>query len=142
MNNSFVCLDANLVVSMLLDETDDSANRLWERWESEYRQPVAPVLLRYEVINAIHRYYRAKLLDLPAVQAAATALIALPIQWSSEMALHQRALILARRFALPAAYDAHYLALAEYLDVEFWTADQRLANSVRPALSWVHLLGE
>jgi alpha-galactosidase len=49
-----------------------------------------------------------------------------------------RVFALAQRLALPAAHDAHYLALAERLGAEFWTADQRLVRAVQPQLSWVH----
>ena len=48
---------------------------------------------------------------------------------------------LATRFNRPAAYDAHYLALAEMMNCEFWTADRRLFNVVRDELPWVHRLG-
>lgn len=47
----------------------------------------------------------------------------------------------ASRFAQPAAYDAHYLALAEREGCEYWTADQRLWNTVKAALPWVRWLG-
>jgi predicted nucleic acid-binding protein len=33
------------------------------------------------------------------------------------------------------------MALTERLGVEFWTADKRLVNAVRPAQAWVHLVG-
>jgi len=36
--------------------------------------------------------------------------------------LHKHALKLAQRFSLPATYDAHYLALADQLGAELWTA--------------------
>jgi predicted nucleic acid-binding protein len=42
---------------------------------------------------------------------------------------------------LPAAYDAHYLALARSLDVEFWTADARLARQVGERGPRVMVLG-
>ncbi len=38
-------------------------------------------------------------------------------------------------------YDAHYLALAARLGAEFWTADQRLVNTVQSALPWVRFVG-
>ena len=51
-----------------------------------------------------------------------------------------RALDLAERFSLPAAYDAHYLALADWLGGEFWTADRRLARAVHDELPWVRVV--
>ena len=58
----------------------------------------------------------------------------------SDGELHERAIHLAERYSLNAAYDAHYLALADRLGAEFWTADRRLANSVRHELEWVRLV--
>ena len=49
---------------------------------------------------------------------------------------------LAHRFGLHAAYDAHYLALAEHEKCEYWTADSRLCNAVKAKLPWVHQLSE
>jgi predicted nucleic acid-binding protein len=37
-----------------------------------------------------------------------------------------------------AAYDSFYLALAETLRSELWTADKRLVNAA--GVSWVHLM--
>jgi predicted nucleic acid-binding protein len=54
--------------------------------------------------------------------------------------LHERALSLAQRFALPAAYDAHYMALAEHLDGELWTSDRRLIQAVGAEMPQVHLV--
>ncbi|HAG99010.1 MAG TPA: PIN domain nuclease, partial [Ktedonobacter sp.] len=48
----------------------------------------------------------------------------------------------AHRFHLPATYDAHYLALAQREQCEFWTADARLWNTVKNELNWVRLLGD
>lgn len=56
--------------------------------------------------------------------------------------LHHRAWERAYRFKQPAAYDAHYLALAEMLGCEFWTADRRLHNAVKDELPWVKWLGD
>ena len=55
--------------------------------------------------------------------------------------LHFRALELMERFRKPAAYDAHYLALAEWLHCECWTADERLWNTVKSEFAWVRWVG-
>ncbi len=48
---------------------------------------------------------------------------------------------LAHQYGLPAAYDAHYLALAEREGCEYWTTDERLWNAVKAQLPWVRWLG-
>lgn len=56
--------------------------------------------------------------------------------------LHRRAIELAGRFRQRAVYDAHYLALAEDLDCELWTADRRFYEAVYGRSPFVRLLGE
>ena len=46
--------------------------------------------------------------------------------------LHRRAMELAAQLRQDAAYDAYYLALAELLDCELWTADQRFYRAATP----------
>ncbi len=53
-----------------------------------------------------------------------------------------RAIELAEQYSLPATYDAHYLALAERNQCEYWTADTRLWNAIAGKLNWVYLLGD
>ncbi len=55
--------------------------------------------------------------------------------------LHRQALNLAKSLRLPASYDAHYLAPAQRLEVEFWTGDRGLVNSVQAVLPWANLVG-
>ena len=53
-----------------------------------------------------------------------------------------RAMEISHRFGLHAAYDAHYLALAEHEKCEYWTADTRLWNTVADKLPWVRRLSD
>lgn len=143
MNNfSPICPDANLAVRQLVDEGDTPIHRLFAQWRSEGRELAAPTLFRYEVTNALHRLARADVMTDTKARELLKLAIDLPIRLYGDDDLHARALGIASRYSLPAAYDAHYLALAERLSAEFWTADRRLANAVRSHLPWVHLVGE
>jgi predicted nucleic acid-binding protein len=140
MRSSWICVDANLVVRLVADPIAERVQQLWEQWDTEGRERVAPMLLRYEVTNALYRYQQRGLLSASLVRRALAVALSLPLRVQDETELHERAMDLARRFSLPAAYDAHYLALAEQLGAEFWTADHRLARAVQPVLPWVHLV--
>lgn len=57
--------------------------------------------------------------------------------------LNRQALQWAERLAQSKAYDAQYLALAEHLQAEFWTADEHMVNSVKQSgITWAHKIGE
>lgn len=66
----------------------------------------------------------------------------------TEMKIHvsldliNRGYELAEELRLPRAYDTQYIALAEYLNCELWTGDERLFNGVRAAFSNIRWLGE
>jgi predicted nucleic acid-binding protein len=140
MPKSWICVDANLITRLVIAPDDQPVQQLWRQWQLDRRQLAAPTLLRYEVINALYRYQKQGLLSEDIIRIALKAALTLPIQLHGETDLHRRAIVLAERFALPAAYDAYYLAVAEQLDAELWTADQCLARAVEAALSWVRLV--
>jgi len=139
--SNWVCLDASLVVQFILNAGRESPLlSLWEAWHQPGRVLVAPTLLYYEVSNALHRYVLHG--DLSPEQATEAMEVALEIDLSlyGDADLHRRAMGIALQFALPAAYNAHYLALAERLGAELWTADQRLHQAVKDTLTWVHVV--
>lgn len=53
-----------------------------------------------------------------------------------------RALEIAAQFNLKWIYDAFYVALADIVGCEMWTADATLYRTVHPAFSKIHLLSE
>ena len=94
----------------------------------------------YEICNA---FYRAALAGQITKEEADNLLenaLNLGIIFYGDAQLHNQAIKIASEYNLPAAYDAHYLALAGRLGIELWTADQRLFNSVNSSLSWVKFL--
>ena len=142
MPNSPICLDASFVVRFLVsEETAAITDALWVEWHHAGRRLVAPTLLYYEVSNALHRYERAGILSPEEVIDLLDIALSLDITLYGDADLHRQALILAEGLGLPAAYDAHYLALAERLNADFWTADRRLASATAH-MPWVRVLGE
>lgn len=139
MPNSLICIDASLVVRLVVDSEDDRLPMLWQRWIESGQQLAAPALLFYEVANALYQYQKQRYFSPELVEQAFLAALSLPVRLYSELSLHMRAIKLAQRFSLPATYDAHYLALAEHLGAEFWSADRRLARKVQSQLDWVRL---
>ena len=138
-NSSTLCVDASLVVRFALRQ-DAIVEQLWNSWSSQKFRLVAPTLLFYEVTNGLYRQQKAGLLSPAFVRAALDVALAFPVELVGDAALHQRARELAARYNLSAAYDAHYLALADRLDIELWTADARLVNTLQPfELDWVKL---
>jgi predicted nucleic acid-binding protein len=96
----------------------------------------APVLLAYEVTNAIHSAARRMHLSQRVADSALANLLAY------EVSLHApdpvRALAVARRLGV-SAYDAAYVALAEVLNTQLWTADGRMyrATSGSRIVRWI-----
>ena len=137
----WVCVDASVVVPLVTRGPEGSpCAAAWRRWHTSGQKPVAPSLLMYEVANALHRYVRSGMLLADEARDALEAVLGLGIELRGDAELHRRALALAGELGLPATSDAHYLALAERLDAEFWTADRRLCQAVGASLPWVRVL--
>ncbi len=112
------CPDASLLVRFLLfGEPGSAIANLWEGWLKAGVSMIAPTLIFYEVNNVLHQYVRHGKLNSHEAETPFQLGLSLNIVTMMDASLHQRALQLARIFQLPATYDAHYLALAERLDV-------------------------
>ncbi len=72
MSNSWICVDASLVIRLVADPADEAGRRLWEGWDADGRPVTAPTLLYYEVTNGLFQYQKLGLLT-PGRSAAGTA---------------------------------------------------------------------
>jgi predicted nucleic acid-binding protein len=140
--NSTACVDASIVIKLVVEEPgSDLADALWAQWIQQDVQIVAPALLRYEITAVLgKKVYRGQLSKEIANMALTAALDLKGIEYIDSPVLHLRALELASQFGLPTAYDAHYLALAEQQNCEFWTADVRLTQRISQALPYLRQL--
>ncbi|MDJ0736896.1 MAG: type II toxin-antitoxin system VapC family toxin [Nostocaceae cyanobacterium] len=141
MTGQFICVDANFVVKLINNPSETSPYLiLWNNWEQNQTQIIAPTLLRYEVTNVFHRMQLAKQLLHTEAQESLYNALNLSIQFYGDLQLHQQAWEIAQQFNFSATYDAHYLALAQRYQADFYTGDKRLFNAVCSTLSWIHLV--
>ena len=141
MTKKIICIDASFIIRLAISGTSvPSFSNLWTQWELQGYSKIAPTLFYYEVTNAFHRYVISGLLTSEEATEALEYILNLEILLHGNPSLHRRALSLAQNLTLPAAYDAHYLALAEQLSADFYTTDSRLFNTVKTYFSWVYLV--
>ena len=141
--NGSVVVDASLAVKWLVEEDDsDIAHAALQVWVAQDITRIAPQLMPFEVANVLHR--RVLRGDLNAGDSL--RMMALLLESSLELhqppEIHVRALQLASQLKQNAAYDAHYLALAESLGCELWTAHERFYRAASPSIDNVRWLGE
>ncbi len=140
---SAVCADAGLARKLVFREPDsDRARALWDEWRMSHTTVVVPSLWRYEVTSVIRNRVQRELYPPDQEEEAFATVHLLPVEVVQPVGLHRRAWELARHFNRPAAYDAHYLAVAEMVGCPFWTADRRLYNAVHDELAWVCWLAD
>lgn len=143
MPGSPICVDASFVVALVTPEAlSAKAVELWEEWATKGARIIAPSLLRYEVTSAIRRKVARGFMEPEDARGSLREALSLGIEFHDSAELSLRAFELCSRFNWAAAYDAHYLALAEETGAEFWTADQRLVRTVGKLFSFVHWVGE
>jgi predicted nucleic acid-binding protein len=140
-----VVVDTSIVLKWVLEEPDSStALALLTGWINEEIVIQAPALLTYEVSNALfQRVRKGEMTAEGARQALEDVLFPeLLLNFVEYTDISKQAILLAQQYNIPATYDAHYLALAEYEKCEYWTADTHLCNAVKDKLPWVHQLSE
>ena len=129
MTTSLV-IDANLAFRYLLPgEAHEQLRPLFHQWEAQGVTLIAPTLWAYELASIISKTVHFGHLT----KAEGEALLQMAGSFTVQLvppdgALLNRAYTWTRRLNRAAAYDSFYLALAECLNCDFWTADLRLAN--------------
>jgi len=134
MNSRVVVVDASLALKWVLPESDsDVATALLFHWNANGINLIAPCLFAYEITNILHRQIvTGKLTYEEAVRLLRKVFSSgVPLDFSQYEGISTKAMEFANSFRLPATYDAHYLALAEREQCEYWTADARLLNGLR-----------
>lgn len=123
-------VDASVAVKWLIREVlSPEALELLQFWADQQVAPLAPYLLPVEVANALYRRATAGDIGFEEALRLVDSLAEARVRLVEPSGLHRRAMELARTVHQSAAYDCHYLALAETVDCEMWTADDRFQHA-------------
>jgi predicted nucleic acid-binding protein len=130
VNKTTLILDSSVIAKWFIPETDnEKALLLKEKFTDNTISIAIPILLFYEINNILKTTTQSLRIDINEAIETYKAFLKLNfVAYSSEF-LMISAIELALKFNI-SSYDASYIALAEYLQVIFLTADRKLLKKV------------
>ncbi len=135
-------MDASVVVKWLIaEEFSLQAVALMAASRPRFHI-VAPPLIISEVTSALHHRVRSGSIDVPGAVRRVAEFLTYDIQIDARTDVPSRALMLASELNQKYPYDALYLALAEILDCNLWTADAAFYRVAVPRYPRVRLLSD
>ena len=138
-----VVVDASLALKWTVVEQDsDIALDMLREWERDDARPTVPSWFSCELANVLFRLRVRGELTMAAAQANHDAVMQFVTVSDDNPEDARRAMEIAEQTGQKAVYDAQYVALAERLGCELWTADDRFVRAVGAALPFVHALSE
>ncbi len=142
-----VVVDANILIAFGLSDEPlhTHANQILSAWNTSRTPLVAPRLFRSEITAVVRKLVYQQRISHELGREMLAQLLSYPVELHEDDELLKSAYELAAEFNRPRAYDAQYLALAKRLSCEFWTADERLFNTVKdrfPGIRWLGNMSE
>ena len=107
-------------------------------------QPIAPALWAYETTSAIAKAVYFREITEKEARLALEKLDELGVRlFVADGEQNEAAFEWTLKLKRASAYDSYYLALAQSLECDFWTADKRLFNSLQETnIGWLHWIEE
>lgn len=140
--NRAICLDASVLVKLYLPEPEsESAEKLVSLALAQDVDLIGPTLLLTEVLSVLRQNIQRSRITPEQSDAAASSLLALPIELVDGVDVHKLAWKIASDLNLPVVYDAVYLAVSELRQAPFWTADRILFQKATDKQD-IHMLGD
>ena len=140
-----IVVDANIAVRAVLPTVEKIVILdCFANWHQSRSKIYAPDILLPEAVSVIRRGIYDRWITEAEGQIAVEDVFRLGVEViPSDVGICQSALTWAARLGQAKAYDGFYLAVAERMEAELWTADERLRNRVRQlGVSWVRWVGE
>jgi predicted nucleic acid-binding protein len=137
-----VVVDSNILIAFGLSDEPlhTQANQILATWKAAGTPLAAPRLFRSEITAVVRKVVYQQRITHKQGREMLVRLLSYPVEFHEDDALLKSAYELAEEYNRPRAYDAQYLALAQRLSCEFWTADERLFNAVKdrfPGIRWL-----
>ena len=136
-----VVIHASLVMQLLVaKQFSTQAIQITDLWRAMGIRMAAPDFIHAEVISALYKKIPAGIISINLAVDLVTEFYQMDINIYPASLLHQRAIELALELGQRMPYDSHYLALAESLNCDFWTADRpfyRAAQPHHPRVQWI-----
>jgi predicted nucleic acid-binding protein len=107
-------------------------------------QPVAPALWAYETTSVIAKAVYFREITEKEARLTLEKLDGLGVRlFVADSEQNEAAFEWTLKLKRASAYDSYYLALAQALECDFWTADKRLFNSLQEThIGWLHWIEE
>lgn len=140
-------VDASAAVKYVLaEEWSANVKALFALTLAERRPVFGPPHVIGEGLNPIYQRVRTNRpefrLSEQEAGTAVNAFVRLPIMLVFPRDLYREALGIAVQHSLPSTYDSLYVALAQMLRAELWTADRQLFDAVGTTAPWVRWIGD
>lgn len=143
MTHNLVIIDANVAVKAILpNPLQDHCLALVQTFSD--KQPAAPALWAYETTSAIAKSVHFGAITEEEAHQALERLDSLRLHlFVADAEQNLAAFNWTLQLKRASAYDSYYLALAQTLECDFWTADKRLFSALQDAHpAWVHWIEE
>ncbi len=138
-----ICIDASVVGRLI--SSDEQVERLNSRYEEARlagENFFAPHLLPFEVASLLQKKRIRKILTSAEALGALHQFQEMQIEMVFFDGLIDRCMALAEAYGSElTVYDASYLAVAEHLKADFWTADRPLFDAVSVNFPKIHFIG-
>lgn len=138
-----ICIDASIALRWIIPTPQSQiADSLLKKWDDAGIQIISPPLLDIDMTAFIRKMMQMKLLLPQQGEQAFQFYRQIGINIVNPPSLTQTAWDLIGKYDLTHITDLYYLALAELMDAEFWTANRYLFSNLKEKNQRTHFLGD
>lgn len=146
----YICIDSSVLIKIFIKEEDSCRAKVLLKKVVEDNQIILlPAFAWAEVGTIIRKKARAGIITTREADEMWFGFRQLPgIKYLEDELVAHQAWKISRSFDLPTLYDAAFLAVAETITLktgdvcEFWTADEKLINSLNGKKGYVNFLND